>query len=114
MRFPVMLYPDKDKMARWMVMLHDAGAVPFRDLQSDPAYRTILLTPDKVTRPDDHRLILKAPRFVYAVRFRYSYDPRAFGAPALHLEAGSRCGRVSDGVSITADEWRQYAGGLGQ
>jgi hypothetical protein len=71
-RHPFSLYPDPGYLSRWLVMLHDAGVVPFRDMRPDPDYQVVALTTDMVERPDEHRFILKKPRFVYAVRLKYA------------------------------------------
>lgn len=76
-RYPFVLYPDRDLLARWMAMLHDAGAPTFRDIRPDPPYRVARLPLEGSRRPDGWRFVLTPPRRVYAIWIRYAYEPSA-------------------------------------
>jgi hypothetical protein len=78
--YPFSLYPDAKILADYMVMLHRAGIGPFRQVREDPAYRVVPVDEKHVTRPDEHQFILKQPRFVYALRLKCAYQPRAEAA----------------------------------
>jgi hypothetical protein len=74
-RYPFMLWPYKDQLASWMAMLQKAGVEPFRELRPDPKFQVIPLTRDKMTQKGGNQFILDRPRFVYAMRLKYSYKP---------------------------------------
>jgi hypothetical protein len=76
-RYPFMLFSEKQSLDDWLTMLHDAGIGPFRHMRPDPAFQVVSLSSDQLSRGDDNHFALKTPRFVYAVRLKYSYEPMA-------------------------------------
>jgi hypothetical protein len=79
-RWPFSVYPQKANLARFMIMMHDAGLGTFRELTLDPPYQVIPIDDTIVSRPDPHRFVLKTPRFVYGIRLHYHYEM----VPPLH------------------------------
>lgn len=74
---PDKLYSDEQHLGEYLDMLHGAGLGLFRELRPDPAWRTVTLRDEDLTRPAPAAFVLKRPRFVYAFRFQYAYEPKA-------------------------------------
>jgi hypothetical protein len=74
---PNKIYPEESHLLSYLGMLHDAGFGMFGQLREDPPHETVMLRDRDVQKPDEHVFVLKEPRFVYAVRLKYQFQPQA-------------------------------------
>lgn len=74
---PNKLYPEQEHLTQYLGMLFDARLGMFRELKPDPPSRTVELREEDVSKPELGMFVLKRPRYIYAFRFRYAYEPKA-------------------------------------
>jgi hypothetical protein len=74
---PLQIYPDGSILMRYANMMREAGVGLFRHLRPDPEHRAVPVRPDNAEHPTPDTFVLKEPRFVYAIRLTYEYEPRS-------------------------------------
>jgi hypothetical protein len=74
---PNRIYTNQEHLGTYLDMLHSAGMGMFRSLRLDPIWQVVTLESKDVEMKDSNHYVLREPRFVYAVRIHYQYQPIA-------------------------------------